>query len=64
MNNVQSSATFVTGSNVAACENATSVSGTGNGLEATSAAKFLLYTSLKACNESCHRSSTNLQAKT
>jgi len=52
--------TFVTGSRVAACENATSVNGAGNGLEATSAVNVRLWTSTKACMESCHRSSTNL----
>lgn len=55
--------TFVTGSKVAACEKATSVSEAGSGLEATSAANVRLWTSRKACRESCHRSSTNLQLK-
>ena len=53
--------TLVTGSRVAACEKATSVNEAGSGLDATSAANVRLWTSLKACKESCHRSSTNLQ---
>lgn len=53
--------TFVTGSSVAAWEKATSVNDAGNGLEATSAANVRLCTSRKACKESCHKSSTNLQ---
>ena len=40
--NQRNSTTFVTGSSVAACEKATSVSDPGSGLEATSAAKVRL----------------------
>lgn len=58
----RSKTTFVTGSKVAACEKATSVNDAGRGLEATSAANVRLWTSRKACRESCHRSSTNLQS--
>lgn len=54
--------TFVMGSNVAAWEKATSVSEAGRGLEATSAGNVRLWTSLSACKESCHKSSTNLQS--
>jgi len=52
--------TFVTGSRVAACENATSVNGVGNGLDAMSEVNVRRWTSRRACNESCHKSSTNL----
>jgi len=54
---------LVTGSKVAACEKETSVREEGRGLEATSAGNVRLWTSLNACSESCHKSSTNLQSK-
>lgn len=53
--------TLVTGNNVAACEKATSVNEAGSGLQDTSVANVRLWTSLNACKESCHKSSTNLQ---
>lgn len=53
----------MTGSSVAACEKATSVKEAGSGLEAISAGNVRLWTSRKACKESCHKSSTNLQSK-
>lgn len=53
--------TFDTGSKVAACEYDTSVNEAGSGLEATSATNVRLCTSRRACKESCHKSSTNLQ---
>jgi hypothetical protein len=52
--------TFVTGSRVAACENATSVNGVGSGLDAMSEVNVRRWTSRRACKESCHKSSTNL----
>lgn len=55
--------TFVTGSSVAACEKATSVKEAGSGLDDKSAGNVRLWTSRKACKESCHKSSTNLQSK-